>query len=233
METTAEVARLKEVYREYAACRYGQAKWSNENPGNLAIQAEREIKMLDALWSAGFLPLTNRRILDVGCGTGERLGAFLNWGAKPENLFGIDLLPERIRAAEQMFPQFNFQIGNAESLPYADGAFDLVAVCTVFTSILNRQMAVNIGGEINRVLARKGAVLWYDFRVDNPFNKHVRGMTRRNIRSLFPGFGVSLESVSLMPPLARRLGALTNRLYVPLSSLPFLRTHLLGLLTKP
>jgi hypothetical protein len=93
-------------------------------------------------------------------------------------------------------------------------------------------MAINIVSEINRVLAPGGAIVWYDFRMNNPFNRNVRGMTRRKIQSLFSGFGMTWEAISLLPPLARRLGHLTGRLYVPLSSLPFLRTHLLGLLTK-
>jgi ubiquinone/menaquinone biosynthesis C-methylase UbiE len=44
-------------------------------------------------------PLPDARILDVGCGTGDVLGWFYKRGASPKNLFGIDLVPERIEAA--------------------------------------------------------------------------------------------------------------------------------------
>jgi dTDP-4-amino-4,6-dideoxygalactose transaminase/ubiquinone/menaquinone biosynthesis C-methylase UbiE len=233
METRIEVDRLRDVYQRYAASGFKDSKWSSANRGNQAIQGEREGKTREVLQECGFFPLTDRRMLDVGCGTGESLGLFADWGAKPENLFGIDLIPERIRTAQRNFPQINFQLANAESLPFPDGFFDLVAAFTVFTSILNEQMAANICSEINRVLAPGGGLLWYDFRINNPFNKHVRGAPRRHIQRLFPGFSMALQAVSLLPPLARRLGALTDRLYIPLGSLPFLRTHLLGLLTKP
>ncbi len=233
METSAEVARLRAVYRGYAACGFGESKWSKTNEGNRALQREREIKTRQLLQRAGFYPLTPRRILEVGCGTGEQLGLFLRWGAQPENLFGIDLISERIRAAQREFPRIAFQIGNAESLPYADGAFDLVVAFTVFTSILDEQMAVNIAREMSRILAPGGAVLWYDLRMSNPFNRHVRGLSRKRVRRLFPGFRASLQAISLLPPLARRLGPFASRLYKPLSAVPFLRTHLLGLLTKP
>ena len=233
METHTEVARLRGVYREYAACGFGASKWSAANKGNQALLLEREVKTRALLHRAGFFPLTDKRILDVGCGTGEQLGLFLDWGAQPENLVGIDLLPERIRAAKNRFPRVSFQIANAEALSYAHGVFDLVAVFTVFTSILDRQMAVNMASEINRVLARGGSVLWYDLRMNNPFNQHVRGMSRKQIQGLFPGFHVALKGISMLPPLARRLGALTDLLYFPLNAVPFLRTHLLGLLTKP
>ena len=160
METLAEVARLREVYHQYAACGHGKSKWSSTNRGNRAIQGERERKTKELLQRTGFFPLTDKRILDVGCGTGEQLGIFANWGARPENLFGIDLIPERVRAAQLAFPQMTIQLTNAESLPFRDGSFDLVAAFTVFTSILNRQMAANVCGEINRVLAPGGGVLW-------------------------------------------------------------------------
>jgi ubiquinone/menaquinone biosynthesis C-methylase UbiE len=233
METRVEIDRLKDVYHEYAVRGFGQSKWSVANRGNQAILGERLLKTREFLQKTGFLPLENRRILDVGCGTGELLNVFENWGARPDNLFGIDLIPDRIRAAQMNFPGFTFQLANAETLPFADRTFDLVSVFTVFTSILSRRMALNIGLEIDRILSSGGGVIWYDFRLDNPFNQHVRRITRKNVQRLFPGFKVSLETISLLPPLARRLGSLTNLLYPRLSSFPFLRSHYLGVLQKP
>jgi SAM-dependent methyltransferase len=233
METRSEVDRLQEVYREYAVRGFGRTKWSPANEGNRAIGDECQRQLRELLERAGFFPLEKRRILDVGCGSGERLAAFQDWGARPENLLGIDLIPDRIRAARKNHPQLNFELANAETLPFADGRFDLVTVFTVFTSILDRRMAANIRREIVRVLAAGGAVVWYDFRLNNPLNRHVRGISRRQIQNLFPGFELNLKTISLLPPLARLLGPLTNLLYPPLSSIPFLRSHYLGILTKP
>jgi len=233
METRLEVDRLRKVYREYAARGFGQSKWSLANRGNQAVRDECQIKIREALQRSGFFPLENRRILDVGCGTGERLAAFADWGARPDNLFGVDLIPDRIQAGRQNHPQITFQLANAEALPFANGMFDLVTVFTVFTSILDRRMAVNVCHEINRVLRCGGAVIWYDFRMRSPLNRHVRGVSRGQIQNMFPGFKINLEPISLLPPLARRLGRLTPLLYAPLSSLPFLRSHYLGVLTKP
>jgi ubiquinone/menaquinone biosynthesis C-methylase UbiE len=127
----------------------------------------------------------------------------------------------------------NFQEANAEALPFANGFSDLVTVFTVFTSILDPQMTHNLSQEINRVLRSGGAVVWYDFRMNNPLNPHVRGISRNGIRKLFPEFNARLVSITLLPPLARRWGALTDLLYPCFASLPFLRSHYLGLLVKP
>ena len=74
-------------------------------------------KTRDLLERSGFFPLSDRRILDIGCGAGEQLGKFANWGAKPENLIGIDLMPERIRDAQRNFPQITFQAGQCGVAP--------------------------------------------------------------------------------------------------------------------
>jgi ubiquinone/menaquinone biosynthesis C-methylase UbiE len=178
------------------------------------------------------MPLAKRRVLDVGCGTGELLSRFLRWGATPSNLFGVDLMPERIRAARQAHPGIDFRLANAETLPFPDSHFDLVSVFTVFTSILDPRMAANMSAEIRRILQAGGRVLWYDFRYNNPFNPNVRAYSKSRILQLFPGFTVELETITLLPPLVRRLGPLTGLLYGPLNRLPCLRSHWLGILTK-
>ena len=49
-----------------------------------------------------------------------------------------------------------------------------------------------------------GAVLWYDFAVDNPRNQHVRGVPMARVRALFPEATVQARRVTLAPPLVRR-----------------------------
>jgi hypothetical protein len=99
--------------------------------------------------------------------------------------------------------------------------------------VLDDAMARRLAAEACRVLRAGGAVLWYDFRFNNPRNSHVRGMKRAAVQKLFPGFRLELRTVTLAPPLARRLGPFTGLLYPALSCLPFLRTHYAGLLLKP
>lgn len=76
-------------------------------------------------------------------------------------------------------------------------------------------------------------MIWYHFRYNNPTNPNVRGMTKRLIRRFFPDFRMKLHSITLLPPLARRLGRLTPVLYPVLAAIPPLRTHYLGVLIRP
>jgi SAM-dependent methyltransferase len=233
MPSQHEVERLAQVYRTYRESQAIQEQWDESSPGNRAILQERQRGIAGILGIHGFLPLADRRVLDVGCGSGKVLASLLELGAWPENLYGVDLLPERIAEARQRYPDLNFQCTNAEHLEFPDASFDLVLIFTVFSSILDEQMARNVAYEVIRVLQPGGAVLWYDFRYDNPRNPNVRGMTKQRIETLFPDFDIRLHAIILFPLLARCLGRLTPVLYPVLAAIPPLRTHYLGLLLKP
>jgi SAM-dependent methyltransferase len=228
-----EVERLAQVYRGYGQDPAVQARWSEANAGNRWIAEERRRAIVTLLQSHGFLPLHGKRVLDIGCGRGAVLASLIDLGAQPHNLYGIDLLPDRIEAARQAYPGICFICGNAESLDFPEAHFDLVILFTVLSSILDDRMAHNVACEACRVLKPGGAVLWYDFRYNNPWNPHVRGITRQQILQLFPGLEVHLSTITVMPPLARCLGRLTPVLYPILAAIPPLRTHYLGLLVRP
>ena len=226
----SEAKRIQQVYEEYRYTRIHL--WSSTNPGNRWILQERSKAVTRLLDKYGFLPLSQKRILEVGCGSGSVLASLVELGAQPENLYGVDLLPDRIEIARQRYPGLHFICGNAEHLEFPDTYFDLVLLFTVFSSILDDGMAHNVAYEVYRVLKPGGAVLWYDFRYDNPWNPHVRGMTKQLIHQFFPNLEVHLLTITLLPPLARRLGRLTPTLYSLLVRIPLLRTHYLGLLRK-
>jgi ubiquinone/menaquinone biosynthesis C-methylase UbiE len=181
----------------------------------------------------GYASLANARILEVGCGTGAWLRQFVAWGACPENICGMDLLPERIEEATTLCsPGIQFICQNAARMPLPDGAFDLVLQSTVFTSILNPQMKQQVAGEMMRVLSPRGLILWYDFCVDNPRNPDVRGVDRPEITQLFPGCEIHLEKITLAPPLGRPVARLSQALYRALSRVETLCTHYLGTISK-
>lgn len=233
LESNDEIERLATVYDKYRNSPSTQKAWSMANPGNQAIYTERHTGMQQLLQQEKSWPLDDYSILEVGCGSGNVLAGFRQWGAQSNSLHGIDLLPERIESAQKQYPHLHFYCQNAEHLNFDNECFDIVVIFTVFSSILDPAMAQNVAGEIDRVLSPTGVILWYDFRYNNPRNPHVHGMNQSSIQQLFPNYSNRLKTITLLPPLARRLGKLTPILYPLLSVIPPLRTHYLGLLQKP
>lgn len=228
-----EITRVRRVYRGYAERGRGTREWAADNPGNRAMVDERTRTLAGLLERSGRLPLGSRRVLDLGCGDGEVLAGLVRWGALPARLVGVDVRADALAQAHARWPEIGLDVADATALPYRDGSVDLALCFTLFTSILDDGIARQVASEVRRVLRPSGALLWYDFRVGNPWNPHVRGMSRRSIRALFPGWFASFRLVTLLPPLARRLGSLTPVLYPVLGTLPPLRTHWAGLLERP
>jgi ubiquinone/menaquinone biosynthesis C-methylase UbiE len=194
---------------------------------------EIERRLLDALKRHAMTPLTAKHILEIGCGNGHWLREFIKWGATPENLAGIDLLAERIAQACRLSPPgINLRRGNAEELDFADRSFDIVLQATVFTSILDRALKKKIATEMLRVLKPNGVVLWYDFRVDNPRNPDVRGIAKAEIDELFSGCQITLERITLAPPLLRALAPYSWLGSYLLSAVPWACSHYLGTIRK-
>lgn len=227
-----EARRLVRVYADYEQSGYA-ARWDPHNTGIAAMQRERASVLEELLRRHELLPLGNRRILDVGCGNGDALAGLIAFGARTDRLQGIDLLAERVALARVRHPDIRFERGNGDSLPFESDAFDIVVLSTVLSSILDRSVARAITAEAIRVLRSDGSILWYDLRVPNPRNRAVRGIRRKDVARLFPDLALDLHSVTVVPPIARRLGCSATILYPWLARLTPLRTHWLGLLTKP
>ena len=88
-----EEARIQMVYAHRQ--RY-DARYSWFNPGHLFLVQERELRLLTLLQRHGFTLLDTYKMLEIGCGTGYWLREFIKWGARPENITGIDLLSDRV-----------------------------------------------------------------------------------------------------------------------------------------
>lgn len=194
-------------------------------PANLFLRQGQERALLWALSSAKLLPLDARRILEIGCGTGRWLRLFNDFGADRARLAGIDLDQARLGEAIATLPEADLRVGDAAQLPWPGATFDLIFQSTVFTSVLDDTVRGRIAQDMLRVLAPGGAILWYDFRVDNPNNPHVRGVPRRELRSLFPDCSITVRRTTLAPPIARRLVPRSWPVAALLDRLRLLNTH--------
>jgi len=208
------------------------ALYSVFNQAALMSIQQRDRICINALKSAGVNDLKGHRILDVGCGDGLQLLRFLLMGASPENLHGIDLLPDRVAAARRLHPMLNVVEGNATALPWPDASFDLVTQFTTFSSILKPERRRMVANEIIRVLSPGGHIVWYDFWL-NPKNADTHGIRPAEVKSLFPRFAGKFHRLTLAPPLARVVAGRSEAAAAILQALPLLQSHCLAVLSAP
>jgi ubiquinone/menaquinone biosynthesis C-methylase UbiE len=225
----SEEARIKSAYAQ----RKGSSRYTWFNPGYLFYIQQLERRVLALLRAEGFNALSDKKILEIGCGHGNWLREFIKWGASPKNLTGIDLLPDRIEKATQLCPQgVDLRCGNASKLPFPSASFDLVIQFTVFSSILDVEMKKDLASEMLRVLKAEGCILWYDFYVNNPKNADTRGIRKCEIVDLFPDCHIELRKVSLIPPLTRALAPRSWLGCYALEQIQLFNTHYLGTIRK-
>ena len=97
------------------------------------------------------------RLLDVGCGPG---GSVALACVRVARVAGLDASSGSIAVARERVPSGDFQVGDMESLPWPNGAFDAV---TGFNSFQFASNPTNALAEARRVLAaggRLGMVIW-------------------------------------------------------------------------
>jgi SAM-dependent methyltransferase len=100
--------------------------------------------------------LPGDRVLDVACGSGNTAIAAARWFAE---VTGIDFVPEllergRVRAAAE-FLEIDFVEGDAQKLPFEDGAFDVVL--STFGAMFAPDQE-RTAGELLRVTRRGGRI---------------------------------------------------------------------------
>ena len=196
------------------------------------VRSGRARRAGEMLRRAGVFPAVGDACLEIGHGSLGWLGQLSCWGVRAGDMHGIELDAGRAAEARLRFPGADLRNGDATRLPWPDGRFSLVITSTVFTSILDLAVRRRLADEIVRVLAPGGALLWYDFRVNNPANPHVRRVGRRELEQLFPTLRGAVASATLAPPVGRAVVPVSWLLGEILETIPFLRTHLLAVLVK-
>lgn len=196
---------------------------------------ERQAAMLELFsqqlrWS----DVSDKKLVEVGSGAGGNLLELLRVGFAPQNLTGLELLPERVAFARHQLPSgVSLWEGNAAVAPIEPASQDVVFQSVVFSSLLDDDFQQQLARAMWDWLRPGGGILWYDFIYDNPSNADVRGVPLRRVRELFPAGEPQVRRVTLAPPIARRVVRIHPALYGWFNTLPWLRTHVLCWIQKP
>ena len=219
-----ELEAIRATYANYGETR--AALWDRSNRGFARMVADRDnalISLIKAATSPGQVP----RIIDVGCGAAHlpvrahEAGVSGTWS-------GVDLLTDEIAEARERAPWGEWLVASADELPFPEDSFDIAVASTLFSSLPSPALSRAVAAEIERVVRPAGRLVWYDLRYDNPWNRAVHGVRCVDLKGLFPGWRVDVRPITLLPPLARRLGLATDWLYPVLNSFTALRSHYVG-----
>jgi SAM-dependent methyltransferase len=241
VKTLDDLARLRNEYEDRKHRYAGRDIYSSFNPAHLFEVHGRQRAVLRALKRQGLSELGDLRILEMGCGGGGVLAEYLAFGAAPCNLYGVDLLGDRLAHARHWLPGCQFANGDGQSLPFRSQSFDLVLQYTALSSVLDPELRHKICSEMLRVLRSPepvsgkpgGLILSYDFWL-NPTNRQTHGLRPKEIRESFPGCHCTFERITLAPPVARRLVSFPGGwgLCLFLESLKVFNTHTLAVIRR-
>ena len=233
MQPGDESTEAQAVRERYARRLPQDPRYSLLNPAALWAFQERQRAMLALFKRLGWADLSALKLLEVGSGTGSNLVECVLMGFAPEHLSGIELLAERHAVARARLPEaVSLAQGDALVLMPAAGSVDIVLQSTVFSSLLDDAFQQRLATAMWAAVKPGGGVLWYDFTVDNPRNRDVRGVPLRRVQALFPQARVQARRITLAPPIARAVARLHPSLYTLFNALPPLRTHLLCWIAK-
>lgn len=115
--------------------------------------------------AAGFQSTSH--LLDVACGTGVVARAALVQAGSSGRVAGIDPAPGMLAVARELAPEIEWQLGTAQSLPFATNSFDCVVCQFGLMFFADRPQALQ---EMHRVLRNDGvaAVAVWDSLSRNP-----------------------------------------------------------------
>ena len=201
--------------------------------GNLLMVQERERLLSRILNTHGYRSLEGVRAFEAGCSTAYHLRLMVQWGARPEDQAGMDLSAEMVDYCRSHAPEIRVHQGSADAIPEPDARFHLALAFTLFSSVPDDATATGIASELFRITKPGGLILIHDMRRSNPKNPDVHAMREADIRRWFPSCRLRTHSMTLAPPLARRVGSRAAWLYGPLAALPPLRTHAMYVLRRP
>jgi len=185
-----------EKIRQFYTDTHGQeSRWEDNsylyswrNPVGLYMRWRIQHSIIKML-NKNSIILSDKKILDIGCGYGEWLHFFSVIRGDSQNLVGIDITEERIKRARMINPGINFICSDATYLPFADQSFDIVMQFDCFEHFVDEEALNKASSEVIRILKRNGMLIWFDLLpFCNKLNPMNRGYTLKEVIALFNRF---------------------------------------------
>ncbi len=113
-----------------------------------------------------WMPTQEKKVLEIGCGSGANLLRLMMFGFSPENLVANELLEKGAQEARKRLPSDIRVIPcDASTLDLRNEASDVVMSWTVFTSIIDESFQQRLADRMWALVRPKGGVAVVRFRV--------------------------------------------------------------------
>jgi SAM-dependent methyltransferase len=159
--TQHDLERLRAQTRSYQTDPAFLAGWTGLSPNDVLLRTAQERAFVE-LMSAPWRDLAGLRILDVGCGSGRWLRWYLELGAEPRLVRGVDVSDCRFDEGRAINAAVEMTMIDGERLPFEDASFDLVTQWVCFMCVPTEAWRRRLAAEMLRVLRPGGYVFWWD-----------------------------------------------------------------------
>jgi len=168
----------------------------------------RRLEVLTSVIRDSSKPISELRVLDIGCGSGFYVDYWRNLGVR--DLVGVDVSADSVALMTARYPNFRFYSMDATETSAFDkleGKFDIITIFDVMYHIIDDDSALRLLLNACGRLSDDGVILLFDHvgRKDYGFVRHVRFRGRETYRNWLSVAGLSLTRrvplfVFLTPP---------------------------------
>lgn len=115
-------------------------------------------------------PISELKILDVGCGDGACLRLIAELIKSSDGLYGFDLSNKRVKVANSINPKINIICGDmVENFPEYSTRFDGIISFLSIMFLTTESELIAALSNIYNAISEKGLFLWYEPNQDNHF----------------------------------------------------------------
>lgn len=128
------------------------------------------------------------RALDAACGPGHVANMMAQTGAC---VTGVDLAPEMIKLAEELYPSVTFREANVEQLPFEDSTFDVALINYGIHHFARPDVAC---AEIRRVLKQEGRFVFAAPKDQHGFGAFIEAINAHHTLDDLPHGPIYLDA---------------------------------------
>ncbi len=153
--------KIKTFYRQNDSEDKYDKSWGHQNRVSAAYWSMRDQALFELLSPLKEVVNTNGRVLEIGSGFGHELIKFTHINIPSNQLFGIDLMQNRLKRSSILYPGIRHSVQNGCQLAYRNESFEVITQFTCFFH-MPPNVRRTLYQEVRRVLKPGGVFLWWD-----------------------------------------------------------------------